>query len=117
MNNHKSRIEQIHGIEYHVLDFSNLISNDKKTLEKFINKNKYVKLIKRNIDILEFYYKNGVLHNDIGPAMVYINVKNNNIESKEYYLNGNKILENDWKKHYRKYKLLKLKDYNDNLLI
>jgi len=114
MNNHKTRIEIINNIKYHVLDYSNPTIKDRKKLEKFISKNKYVKLINRNYNILEFYYKNGQIHNDIGPAIILINGKNNKIEKVEYYLNDVIISEKKWKIQFRKYKLLNLTNYNDD---
>jgi len=52
MNNHKTFDEVEFGIKYRVLKYSNDDSKDHIFVEKFINKNKYSKIIQSNFKIL-----------------------------------------------------------------
>jgi len=120
MNNHKKYIVNENGIEYYVFEY--IIDNPKDdiTIKNFVDKYEYVKLIElegsvfykyRNLNkpiILNIsqYFRNGKIHNIYDGAILQIS--NNNIINKDYYIDGVNYTLNEWLVKTRKYKLTKL---------
>ena len=102
MNNHKKYIVNENEIKYHV---------DKYEYVKLIELQGSVYYEDRNLNkpiILNIsqYFKNGKIHNIYDGAILQIS--NNNIINKDYYIDGVNYTLSEWLVKTRKYKLTKL---------